>query len=184
MNPVIGITATTVPILLLLDAGLAHFRHFASLRDDLIGQHLVPKPLVSSVAGSLVMLEIGLGASGIVLWSVGARQPLTTIMVAVGILYLVFMAYSLFLVLRRPGASCGCSHLFMRINAFVPGRASLLALLAFLAAWRPATSESVDSSEEALFGVLAALSISLILRVLPATVDHPAPSAAASAIAR
>jgi hypothetical protein len=178
MNPSLGETATLVPLSLIVVSGLLHLRHFKGLREDLTSHNVVPAGWLFAAGGTLVALEIGFGIPGVVSWLISATHALRIVLIGLGLLYLLFTAYSIFLLLRRPGASCGCSRFVVRNNAVVPGRAFLLAVLSFLAAWRPAKLESFDSPEIALFALAPALSLAVTLYVLPATVEHPASLAA------
>lgn len=174
MNPSLSETATLVPLSLIVVAGLVHIRHFDGLREDLTSHDVVPARWVLAAGFALVGLELGLGIAGMMSWSIGTTHALRMILVGLGLLYLLFTAYSLFLLVRRPGVRCGCSRSAVPNNAVVVGRALLLAAFCSLAAWRPSDLAELNSLEMTLFALAPAASIGAILHVLPATVEHPA----------
>lgn len=163
LNPLFTATACCLVFGVLVAAGSGHIRHIDNLVKDL-RQHRVWHHHERAVAVSLTTVEIVLGAGGLIAFFLIRRDVAARWLVVAAFLYVAFAAYALFLVLRRSGVPCGCSHAGDQpANGVTVVRALVMSGLSCAAAVMTWTSGTTVSPRESLVAILAASTFGYLL---------------------
>jgi hypothetical protein len=129
--------------------------------------------LTMPLAILVALLEAGVGTAGIVstaFWDAAALQ--VWLLTAAGLLYAMYATYGLYLLRRRPGVPCACSHDSDPISASVVARAAGLAGLAVVALLHVPVAQGL-SGLEVVVVALAASAYGITLWVLPTALHDP-----------
>jgi hypothetical protein len=170
---VLATTAAYIGAGTLLFSGYDHARHLARYQGLLRRQAVWPAGFEPTVVRLVTAAEVALGVAAATLL---LREPspwLRAVLVAVSGLYLLYGAYGLWLLRRRPAAPCACSAVEHPTNAWVPIRAFSLAGLTLAGA--ALAGEVVRPGPDLAFLTVLLMSTGLgeLIWMLPAAMHDP-----------
>lgn len=176
MNTLVATVSAYTAVGLLLTGGIAHSAHPRAFRSSVSRQALWPAWSTTLVVAVVITLELVLGAGGMAILATRGSMNLpgpTALLITASGVYLAFTAYSVVLLLRRPGAPCGCSHADSPINLWVPVRSATVAVVSLAAAAAPDQILPAATATPFLMAVLAVTGFVIVLWSLPVALDDP-----------
>lgn len=177
MITLLGAVATAVVLLVLLAGCAAHLTRPAALPNALHAHAVVPERAVRLAAGTVVLAEGLLGATGAAALLGRQRPTLAAVLVASAVLFTCYALYTRHALSTGRGGPCGCSRTDVPLSGWVVGRAWAFAALALGAAALVAGPGTPPSGPAEVATVaLVALTFSVLLWVLPAAMTQPGAS--------
>lgn len=153
----------------LTSTGLYHLLHQQRLRDAVLKQEVFGRRASRHLAVGVTASELVVGSSivGSLLLSGPGDEMRPILLILAAAVLASFAAYSLFLLVRRPGVSCGCSASDDPVNGLTIARSALLAIGACIGAALPTRVAEPAVSVEYSLVVLSSIALGLLLWILP-----------------
>ncbi len=129
----IAIASALGAALLLIVGGFGHVRRARAFAEVLARQQLVPHGLRRAVATIIGPAEVVLGGTAVAAW-LGASQRAAPALAMIAGCYAVFGCYTAVVLVRAPGAPCGCFGADEPVTPLVAARAWVMAGVAGVAA--------------------------------------------------
>lgn len=135
MTELVATVGGYVCCLMLALAGVMHAWHAQEFRSVVRQQQVAPSGLVGVVTLIIVALELTLAGGGLIAIGVLHSEAAARLMLlTIAALFLVYAAYTAYLVAQRGDVPCGCSGADLPVGRTVVVRAAGLSVTALVAA--------------------------------------------------
>ncbi|WP_308405528.1 MauE/DoxX family redox-associated membrane protein [Streptomyces tardus] len=179
MTSLLGTVTTAVVLLVLLAGCAAHLSRPAALPDALHAHGLVPERAVRLAAVAATLAEGVLGTALVASLLLRQRTALTAALAATALLFVCYALYTRHALATGRGGPCGCSRTEVPLSGWVVGRAWVFAALALGGAVLAAgPGNPPEGAAETAVAALVAVTLAVLLWVLPAAMAQPAAGSA------